>query len=491
MYRELTYKRTGLPASTWSFLRLDWKRKVAKPSSVVLTVSSLRRVACIPVKPVANMGENMADTRYQAGSLKKFKTKHGLVWKLRYFANRDSDGKWSEQTPLFVGAVSDFPTEKKARAEAVRLGLIEQINRTSVPLSKVTFGFIARDYIRIELADDAIKPKASTTRYTEGLIINKHLLPRWGEVLVIEMKALAIEKWLKSVSVDTLGEKGQEWDSLTKWRRVMSDIFLHGQKHDLIPESCSPMEMVKVKASSSVYVPLILTPKETFRILSALPLLQQTMVVLDAATGIRYSEIAGLQWKDVDWGSNCIHIERRWIRGDVDIPKTECSKAPVAMSEVLAAYLLAWRRETKYGKDKDWVFASDRKKGETPRVGNMLVRSYLYPAAVKAGVLTTAAISVKKLNKKTGEEVEVQKVIYFDKKGKRVKRFGFHQFRHSLSSFLTTKKKVDPKTAQTALRQSNVAFTLNQYTQTDNDELLAAQNLMLDAIFDTETGVVQ
>ncbi len=415
---------------------------------------------------VAEIGESMADTRYQAGSLKKFNTKQGAVWKLRYFAYRDSDGKWSEQTPLLVGAVADFPTEKKARAEAARLGLIEQINRTSVPISKVTFGFIARDYVRINLSDDAIKPKASTTRYTEGLIIRKHLLPHWDGVLVFEMKALAIEKWLKEVSVDTVGEKGQEWDSLTKWRRVMSDIFLHAQKHDLILESCNPMLKVNVTASSSSYVPIILLPNQTFVMLKALPLLQQTMVVLDAATGIPYSEIAGLQWRDVDWENHCIHIERRWIRGNVDTPKTDASKAPVAMSQVLAAYLLAWRKETMYGKAEDWVFASNRTKGKTPRVGNMLVRTYLYPAAVKAGVLTTTNIKVMRMNKKKGKKVEVEIPIYFDKTGKRVKRFGFHQFRHSLSSFLTTKKKVDPKTAQTALRQSNVAFTLNKYTQT-------------------------
>jgi integrase len=442
---------------------------------------------------VANIGESMANTRYQDGSLKKFETKQGVVWKLRYFANRCSDGKWSEQTPLYVGAVSDFSTEKKARAEAVRLGLIEQINRTSIPVNKITFGFLARDYIRINLADDAIKPKASTTRYTERLIINKHLLPRWEEVPAIQMKTLAIEKWLKEVSVATLGEKGQEWDSLTKWRRIMSDIFLHAQKHDHIPESCNPMLKVNVTASSSSYVPIILLPNQTFVMLNALPLLQQTMVVLDAATGIRYSEIAGLQWRDVDWENHCIHIERRWIRGNVSKPKSDASKAPVAMSQVLAAYLMAWRKETMYGKDTDWIFASSRTKGRTPRVGNMLVRSYLYPAAVKAGVLTTSNIKVMRMKKKKGKkvEVEVEVPIYFDKTGKRVKRFGFHQFRHSLSSFLTTKKRVDPKTAQTALRQSNVVFTLNKYTQTDNDELLAAQNLMLDAIFNTESRVVQ
>jgi integrase len=312
-------------------------------------------------------------------------------------------------------------------------------------------------------------------------------------VLVGEMKTLEIEKWLQSVSVDTLGEKGQEWDSLTKWRRVMKDVFLHGHKHELIPESCNPMLKVDVKASSSEYVPIILTPKQTFVMLNSLPLLQQTMVVLDALTGIRYSEIAGLQWRDVDWDAKCIHIERRWIRGNVHRPKSTASKAAVAMSDLLAAYLLAWRKETMYAKDTDWIFPSSYTKGETPRVGNMLVRSYLYPAAVKAGVLTTTNIKVMRTKKKKGEKVkvEVEVPIYFDKTGKRVKRFGFHQFRHSLSSFLTTKKKVDPKTAQTALRQSNVAFTLDKYTQTDNDELLAAQNLMLDAIFKAESQTVQ
>lgn len=174
-------------------------------------------------------------------------------------------------------------------------------------------------------------------------------------------------------------------------------------------------------------------------------------------------------------------------------PKSNASKAPVAMSPVLAAYLSAWRKETMYGKDTDWVFASNRTKGKTPRVGNMLVRSYLYPAAVKAGVLTTTNVKVMRTKKEKGKKVavEVEVPIYFDKKGNRVKRFGFHQFRHSLSSFLTTKKKVDPKTAQTALRQSDVVFTLNKYTQTDNEEFLAAQNLMLDAIFKTVPQAVQ
>lgn len=112
------------------------------------------------------------------------------------------------------------------------------------------------------------------------------------------------------------------------------------------------------------------------------------------------------------------------------------------MAKVLAAYLLAWRRATTYAKDTNWIFARSGTKGKTPRIGTVLVHNYLYPAVLKAGVLTTTNIKA-----------------------------------------MRTKKKVDRNTAQTALGQSIVEFTLNKYTQTDNHELLAAQNLMLNAIF--------
>jgi hypothetical protein len=53
-----------------------------------------------------------------------------------------------------------------------------------------------------------------------------------------------------------------------------------------------------------------------------------------------------------------------------------------------------------------------------------------------------------------GKEIESKKVIYFGKKSNLVRRL--HAYRRSLSSFLTTRKKLDPKTAQTALSQSDV-----------------------------------
>ena len=74
-------------------------------------------------------------------------------------------------------------------------------------------------------------------------------------------------------------------------------------------------------------MPLVITPRQTFDILNSLPLLQQTMVVLDPATGLRYSEIAGLEWQDVDWDKNQIHVRRRWIWGTVRQPEVSFRRA--------------------------------------------------------------------------------------------------------------------------------------------------------------------
>lgn len=63
----------------------------------------------------------------------------------------------------------------------------------------------------------------------------------------------------------------------------------------------------------------------------------------------------------------------------------------------------------------------------------------------------------------------------------RGERFGFHNSRHSLASFLV-RIKTDPKTVQTLLRHSDVKFTLQYYTHSVSDDRMAAAGRMLFAI---------
>ena len=109
------------------------------------------------------------------------------------------------------------------------------------------------------------------------------------------------------------------------------------------------------------------------------------------------------------------------------------------------------------------VLCQIRLNGKQPRVANMLVEDYLRPAAVRAGVLLS-------------HRDEEGRLVDIDPR-----RFGFHNLRHSLASFLI-RIKTDPKTVQTLLRHSDVRLTLQFYTHASSDDRVSAAGAMLAAI---------
>src|SRR5438445_705809 len=92
-------------------------------------------------------------------------------------------------------------------------------------------------------------------------------------------------------------------------------------------------------------------------------------------------------------------------------------------------------------------------KARQSRFANMLVQHHLRPAAIRAGLL---------------------------RKGEKV-RFGFHNLRHSLASFLV-RTKTDPKTVQALLRHSDVKTTLQLYAHSVSADRMTAQGEVLQAI---------
>jgi len=117
------------------------------------------------------------------------------------------------------------------------------------------------------------------------------------------------------------------------------------------------------------------------------------------------------------------------------------SRKPVEMTKGLATVLQVWRQETMFAKDGDLLFPSYRKKGKQPRLGSMIVEDYIRPAAIAAGVL---------------EERDGK--CYYD--GEVVARFGFHNLRHGLATWLA-EQGTDPAVIQRMLRHSSKDMTMH------------------------------
>ena len=222
------------------------------------------------------------------------------------------------------------------------------------------------------------------------------------------------------------------------------------------------MRFVRCKTTSG-YEAMILTPEQAYAIVRNLREPVRTLTVLAAGTGLRISECLGLQWQDVSFADAMIHVRRTWTCGRVGLPKTKTSKGPVPLHPLLAEFMVSWKQTTPYSEPNDWVFASYQLKGKQPRVANMLVEDYLRPAAAKAGILSSH-------RDEQGQLVEDDP-----------RRFGFHNLRHSLASFLV-RIRTDPKTVQTLLRHSDVKLTLQFYSHAVSQDRMAAAGEMLTAI---------
>jgi integrase len=273
--------------------------------------------------------------------------------------------------------------------------------------------------------------KKESTRVLHTQIVNKILVHRWGAQVAVKIRPVEVKAWLRSLDV----EDGTRY----KYRTVMGTVFRFGQAEGLLPlgEAYNPIGYVTGIPATSDYEAVVLTPEQALKVLDQLQQPEYTMIVLVAVTGIRSGEMLGLRWRDLLWDRFEMRIKQTFVQGKIQQgAKTKLSKSTVALHPILGQLLKDWRAETAYAGDDDYVFASRRTAGKTPRCGSVIVEDYLRPAAIRAEVLDA----------KDGK-------VNID--GELVKRFGFHTFRHSLTSWLMANGE-NPQIVRAMLRWTNL-----------------------------------
>ena len=404
------------------------------------------------------------------GTLRKEERASGAVWVYRWQTTRAADGKRVENTKV-IGRLKDVgSSEAAAWREVARLGL-DLLGAETAAVRELTFKDLATHYQKKELTKtEGVGVRADETVSVHELNLRRWILPRWGQVAVGQIKPLAIEQWFESLAAKAIAkgaadsEKGPlEWPTISKIRSIMSQVFKHVMRHELIPTEIdkngrpsNPVLLARVK-SYSAYEAVVVSPDQMIVILAELDtddtLLEWTAALLVAATGLRAEEAFALQWHDVDLENCLIHIRRCWSKGKVTAGKNKLSMTQVAMHPALAEALQRWRRETAYGRDEDWLFPSKKKKGKIPRTPGATAQDYLRPAAVTAGVIPKEYHG----------------------------RFGWHNLRHSLATFFGTNEEVSLATIQAMLRHAKPGTTA-LYLHRVNKAHLEAQGKFLAAI---------
>jgi integrase len=365
----------------------------------------------------------------QNGSIMRSERRQGPdVWEYRW-REPGADGKRKHRR-IVVGSVDRIAD--KAAAFRATSALRRDINLANMrcKAKPMTLSQLAEHYGQRELAPRN-RWKSHSTKMGYRGNLRKWIIPRWGKCTLNSIRAGEIELWLRSLPLALA--------TCAKIRNVMSVLFNHGLRHELIYRN--PVQWVRQSAKRKK-IPAVLEIKEVRSLLGALAMRERTMVLLDVVTGLRASELFGLKWVDIDFTKNEVSVTRSVVMQVVGSCKTEASQKSVPLDPVLARALRTWRDHTKYKAAGDWVFASPFSRGRKPYWGQSIMSNQIRKVAREAGI---------------------------------TKKIGWHTFRHTCATLLRASG-ADIKVVQELLRHASCRVTLDTYTQAVTEQKRAAQN---------------
>lgn len=369
-----------------------------------------------------------------------FRRKKGSLVYCYYNANGSERSK-------AIGA--DTMTDEEGWLRVGELGLDKLVAKSDPVL--ITLGELAEKY----LANYPFN-KQSTKEHHEQ-VVRSLILPQWKSAAAITIDPAKLKGWFLRFDVES--------STRGKYRSIMSGMYSWGQCEGLIPrgEQFNPCRYVKGREFSQVtgYEALALEIEDTFKVLSELQQPEYELALLVASCGLRVSEGLGLRWHDVLWDRGLIAIRQTFVHCNLqDGAKTKLSRSRVEAPQLLLDVLGAWRRQTLYADDDDFMFPSEKLHGEQPRSASQLVEDYIRPAALAAGV------------------IRFENGVTYDRDGEVVKRFGFHNLgRHSLATFLMDEQE-NPAVVQAIMRHAKMDMTL-YYSHSRRKAKRAAQEKVL------------
>jgi len=370
----------------------------------------------------------------QHGSLKREPRRRGPdVWSFRWRERKENG-----QTVLrrrTIGNVEKYPTEADVYTAIAET--IDQANSGAyrTPIPDLTIADLANHFKHIELAPDNDR-RSDSTKSGYRSTLKKWIVPKWGPCRVDQVKAPAVESWLRTLGLSN--------GSKRKLRDLLHQLYTHAFRYDLyLYPGENPIHWVR-QSGQRAFEPDVLLPLEVAQIIGELADREFAMFVIAAFTALRRSEIFGLKWMDIDFNSKTITVRRSLVRQVEGRCKTAASMASVPLHAVIEAALVKWREQSYYTSQEDWVFASPFSQGKLPFTSNSPIKK------------------VKEIARMLGIN----------------KRIGWHTFRHTFGSELIDRG-TNLRVVQELMRHRSLTSTLNIYTRAVTKSKRRAQSTLI------------
>jgi integrase len=399
------------------------------------------------------------------GSVVATKTKRGLrkgesAWRLIFQSGTRiaTSGKNAGREVPKQTWVTFYGTKKNAEAKLREL--IGQYDRGEyVEPSNMTVGQWLDEWIAI-----CVKPHKRNSTYVvwKGLVEN-HLKPALGHIRLQQLTPITIQKYYADKLQTAKNDTGATYSTATvaAHHTLLSTALNAAVEQNYIRTNPAAKTKNKPRRKhvSEDSLKNCWTPEEAQAFMYAVRQSGNTQdtafFALALETGMRRSELLGLQWRDVD--ADAVRVTRQLVRGGLgkpafDTPKGKRARMIELSSEVLSL-LAAHKREQ----------ATVKMANRTTYVDHDLVFAQAYEHQASKHSELGAPLN--------GHSVEKKLEKY--RKAAGVRRITLHGLRHTCATMLIAAGE-SPKLVQSILGHSQVTMTLEVYSHVLPNQQAAA-----------------
>lgn len=245
----------------------------------------------------------------------------------------------------------------RTQAEAELRRLMREIEVAAPVDERLSMAEVGRLYIA-DLERRGRKPE--TVRAAE-VAVRVHFAPFFGERAIESIRQADIERL--AAQMQTSGARnrrsGLAPKSVRNYLGTLSALFTFAQRRGYVRDNpVSLVELPTVEANPDIR---FLTPQEVRAVVDAVgegpyELIDRTLFLTAAMTGLRLGELRALRWRDVDWSAGRVRVRRNYVRGRYGTPKTRRAERSVPLAkEVAAALRVLHQRSGSHGPN-DLVF---------------------------------------------------------------------------------------------------------------------------------------
>ena len=297
----------------------------------------------------------------------------GKTWKISY--RRDvaqPDG--SVAYKLTTKVLGRSPDMSRAQAQREALRLIQPINEVQPQIENA--GKTMNDLAKLWCELEAPNLKRSTQTGYEWAF--KRILPAFGTWPVSEIEFADIQRFMMDARRRLHGH------SQATLLNRLSGLFSLAEDYDWVvrnPIAGRRRRGRLVGPLIPVRLPVEISPQAFQRLVAALPMPYDVVVLVAGLCGLRKGELEALRWRCIT--ERFIVISEALYRRQLGTAKSRKSASPVPLSNQVREALEGWRKVAPFTGDDDFVFAL-----RTPRPINLenVVSRKVKPMCQRLGI---------------------------------------------------------------------------------------------------------